>query len=275
MKPTRTSRFRPSQRRRVLALLAGASLALAADAAAGDENPGRYTRRQRARGETTDTSARLSTYAFINDRREDPWRMTLFVDTFPARVAPAETLVALRVGVARAGRGRELADIPIAPERFLLSAPSFDAPLPGLRQAEILAHPAGRWTLREHARMGRLWPAPVPFGTGDGRRIGTLFNADPTQTVLIHDETELPPGTWLVDTLFFEVGKGPDSGPEDFDRWNELMTITLLGPDDEPLVGVDFRIERDPQRLRRAFKRARKAREREDREAEKQRRSAR
>lgn len=259
-------RRRPTSARRVLVTCL--VLGLAAVVGPGDATARRskYERRQRARGEVTDTSARLSTYAFINDERLPPWRLALFVDAYPARTAADPELLAVRMGLAREGAGPRLR---LAPDRFRLRWEGSPSAARALTQEQLLQRPDGVRTLRRDRRRAAVVPPPVPFGPGDGLRVPIRFHADPSTTTLLNDDTELAAGRWAVGWLYFPV-------PADLPRREHRFELSFLGPGDEPLVTTAFRIEEDPRLHRRAFRRARKAERRaEKRERRRERAAAR
>jgi len=218
---------------------------------------GRYSRRQANRGEQTDTSAKLGTFAFINDLEQTAQRLAFFVDAGGCRDPLLPDLVPMRIGLAYRGDGGPL---PLAPERFQLRGPGLAVPLTALRQDQVLALPRGRAALGHAARSLGARHAPLPFGAGDGLRVPTAFHADPSASVALNDDTELPAAAWFSDVVFFRL-------PPGFALRGERLHLAFVGDAGEPLVEVIFRVEQDPQLNRKAFRRAKKARKQEEKRA--------
>jgi hypothetical protein len=224
---------------------------------------GPYERRRAKRGEITDTSAKLGTYAFIEDTEANRWRLAMFVDAVGFRDPLVPDLVPVRVGVAHRGRGETLR---LDPRRFRLDWDGAETSLTALTQGEVLAHPMGRAALRHAGLALRARHAPVAFDARDGLQVPTRFHADPAAGVFLNDATGLPPGAWFTDVLFFRL-------PEGLDPWSARFQLRFVtGPVAEPeheevAVSTCFRVEEDPQLHRRAFRRARKALKQENKAA--------
>ena len=131
-----------------------------------------------------------------------------------------------------------------------------------LRQVEVLALPRGRAALRQAGPALRARHSPLPFDAKDGLRIPTAFHVDPSVGVFLNEDTELPASAWFSDVIFFRL-------PGSLHLFGERLHLAFVDVNDEPLVEVVFRVEEDSQLNRTAFRRARKARAREDKRARK------
>jgi hypothetical protein len=250
----------PSRRPPVRGILPVIFLATFTGLPAAADAEGRYERRREKRGETTDTSPKVDAWAFIDDRRAEPLRLSLLVDAWPARRALVPDLLPLTVGVRFDGVGAPLV---IRPDRFALSWPGAPAPVRGLTHDQVRAHPEGVRVLRHD-----LGSSGVTRGAAWSPRssaIDVRFYSPPSGSIFRNDDARLPAGNWFTALLEFPV-------PADLDRWSTPFELTLLGDDPAapPLATVAFRVEPDPSAGQRAFRKARKARQREDAAARKE-----
>ena len=239
------------------------------------EARGKFVRRREARGETTSTSPKLSTFAFVDDSEGNAYQLTLFVDALPARHVVSEGLLTVGVGLARRGPGEPLE---VRPDLFRLSWPRPDAApssecregLRPLTSTELRDRVGGAAAVDQAARIAALGPAGVPISPVHGQRVRTRFHAVGAGSAPAVDRVELPVGSWLADTLHFQL---PATVP---DRWDTRFHLTFCQDATErALATVTFRVERDPQLQREAFRRARKAQRVEDTRSQREERKAR
>lgn len=215
---------------------------------------GKYTLRQRARGEITDASARLDRYAFINDEKPTEQELVLVVDTFVARSPADERVLPLVIALSYEGEGEA---IPIRPDRFRLSWGA-DRPVAALRHSELASRAGGRSPVYADLRM-LSFRSPLAFDTPNAEYVSVRFHSHPALRGLVHDRLDLPSHRWFETLAYFPL-------PEGFARWDALFELQYVPVDGEPpAVTCRFRIQRAPAVHGKALHRARKQVARESR----------
>ena len=91
------------------------------------------------------------------------------------------------------------------------------------------------------------------------------------KSTYLHDDTQLLPGSWFVDRLYFHL---PDAESALRARLELVFVRSVDAGGEDDLISVAFRIEEEPGLHGQAFVRARKARKKEDRIAKKEARRA-
>lgn len=215
---------------------------------------GKYTLRQRARGEITDTSARLDRWAFINDEKATDQGLVLVVDTFVARSPADERVMPLVIALSYEGEGEA---IPIRPDRFRLSWGD-GPPVEALEQSELAAHAGGRSPVYADTRM-LSFRSPLAFDTPNAERVGVRFHSHPGLRGLVHDRLALPSHRWFATLAYFPL-------PAGFARWDALFELQYVPVDGEPpAVTCRFRVQRSLAVQAKAMHRAKKEVRRESR----------
>lgn len=231
---------------RPLAALVTACLAFATPDPASAE--GKYSRRQKARGETTDTAPKLDRHAFINDEAPDPLRLVLVVDAWTARHPHDARVLPLVVAMSYEGNGPAL---PIRPDRFELAWDGSATPLRALEQAALIDACGGTSPVYHDLRM-RSRRAPLAFDTPRADYISVQFYSHPLLRTLRHDRLQLVSRRWFSTLMYFRL-------PDGFAAWDSLFDVRYVAEDGAaPLVACRFRIERDPAMNAGAMRRARK-----------------
>lgn len=209
---------------------------------------GKYARRQRLRGESTDTAPKLDRWSFINDAAPDPARLVLAVDAWGARRPHHPRLLPLAVALSYEGDG---SPIPIRPDRFELWWEGAAAPVRALDHQQMIAAADGPNPFYHDVRKFEV-RAPLSFDTPRARRIGIQFYTHPSLSGFRHDRLMLPARSWVATLMYFEV-------PEGFAAWESLFEVRYVPEDGAPpAVACRFRIERDPGLQQSAMRRAKK-----------------
>ena len=223
---------------------------------------GKYARRQRLRGEVTDTAPKLDRFAYIDDTAPKPLQLVLVVDTWTARHPRDPKLLPLHVALSYEGNGKPLR---VAPDRFELSWEGLATPEKALADAELVCRASaspcrgttGPSPVYQDVRMLSR-RAPLAFDTPRASYRSVQFHSHPALRSLRQDETWLPAQTWTSTLMYFPV-------PEGFDKWDGVFVLQYVPEDGAPpAVACRFRIQRDPALQADAMRRARRDLRQED-----------
>jgi hypothetical protein len=150
--------------------------------------------------------------------REDSDRLTVFVDGYPASVAPRESYLPVPVAIAMTGPGRPMT---LTPESFELVDARGNV-VPAATYQEVAAKYD---RLVADRSLIRRRPIAVPLTITDLHRVAANFyppgNAG-TRTA----QVELARSTWFADVLYFPAPPGGVQG---------VMTLRVQVPDGKPV----------------------------------------